>query len=747
MNKTKISRAVITPTYSGHFKFIKNYLNSFNEFLEDRDFPICFIIEKSEADEFEKIISRYKDKLNIRVCFLEDVFQKYGVKKTPAEILRKYGRLSFQTLKKFCGALYLEYDQFLLLDSESLLIKDTDMNKLFDDYFANPNFIATKVSERFEGYRDCFTFNYIDTVSKILGNSPEYWLVESYNWFYELRILKDLVDDYGNPFEIVKKAVLTNKFPDLEGVLECLLYYQYIVNNNHKYKYDIIVLNDVLPTYLGNEYKNFIKTFNSSKMNVCGLFEQFSRLLNSDNVEGFIKFINDYNLRVLRIENADGNYMLQKKLIENCDVRILASCQDNCFDYNIITNKDNIENCIVTPTYKGHFKYIHNYLKSFNKYALDKDNFCIYFVINASEYLPLKDIILKYNEILNIKILFFDNILENFNVNMSPDDLLNKYGRFSFQTLKKFYTMLYIGDNHRYLVVDSESMLVNETNMQDLFDRYFERPFIAYSVISCRTKSDNFFAEEVSNVDYVLKCGTDKWFLENFVWFYDYKILNNLCEDFGSPIELVDKVYAKQLTLPDTSNCGLFEICLYCNYVYMHNSIYNYNIINVDEQLCKYLPSRVIDKFKKDFFRLCNGGSGLLEHVMLCLTKSNVLLLAKMIKQMGFNIIRCDRTDAGNYKLQKQFMDIVQPSILAASQNHCFGLNATFKNRFRLLVTESKSFMKLQKHGRKFIVPFVFLWKFSWRMAEWAYEILLVLFYSVRFCISFVRNLKTIVRG
>ena len=39
--------------------------------------------------------------------------------------------------------------------------------------------------------------------------------------------------------------------------------------------------------------------------------------------------------------------------------------------------------CILTPTFVGHFQYLKNYLTSFNRNVLDKDNCIIYFIING----------------------------------------------------------------------------------------------------------------------------------------------------------------------------------------------------------------------------------------------------------------------------------------------------------------------------------------------------------------------------
>ena len=37
-----MNRCVITPTYKNHFPFIERYLESFEKYLQDKDFPIFF---------------------------------------------------------------------------------------------------------------------------------------------------------------------------------------------------------------------------------------------------------------------------------------------------------------------------------------------------------------------------------------------------------------------------------------------------------------------------------------------------------------------------------------------------------------------------------------------------------------------------------------------------------------------------------------------------------------------------------
>ena len=68
---------IVTPTFKGHFNFIKKYLESFDKFVEDKSsVRVCFIIDKEEFSEFKVIIEPYKDTCNIEVLFFDDVLIK-----------------------------------------------------------------------------------------------------------------------------------------------------------------------------------------------------------------------------------------------------------------------------------------------------------------------------------------------------------------------------------------------------------------------------------------------------------------------------------------------------------------------------------------------------------------------------------------------------------------------------------------------------------------------------------------------
>ena len=331
-----MQRAIITPTFRGHFKFIKNYLKSFDKYLIDRDFPICFIISKQEEQEFQQIILPYKEKLNLQIYFLEDILNKFGIEETPEELLVLYGRLSFQTIKKLYGALYIEPEQFLFLDSESMLIKPTNMNTLFEEYFKSPKFFVSRISNRRKTYNANFTYEFIRAITSLMGKEPEFYTTESYEWFYELRILKDSIKTLGEPIEVVRNYNMPDRYPNLEGILEALWYYQYLLYNN-RYGYKILITDDELEKYLSKDiYKTFNLNFNKSNFWQCGVMEVFSIFINKDNVNCFIELFNDYNLSVARMEWPENmiNIKYQNLFIEKTNINILASSQAHAINNN-----------------------------------------------------------------------------------------------------------------------------------------------------------------------------------------------------------------------------------------------------------------------------------------------------------------------------------------------------------------------------------------------------------------------------
>ena len=124
---------------------------------------------------------------------------------------------SFQTIKKFFSALYIGAEQFLVLDSESIMISNTNLNELFDRYFSMPEFFLSQVNDRPKKFKDGFTYAFVTLASELTHYPPIYWPLESYNWFLDLKILKKMIEQYGHLYDRICELKLPKKFHD-EGM-------------------------------------------------------------------------------------------------------------------------------------------------------------------------------------------------------------------------------------------------------------------------------------------------------------------------------------------------------------------------------------------------------------------------------------------------------------------------------------------------------------------------------------------------
>lgn len=326
---------------------------------------------------------------------------------------------------------------------------------------------------------------------------------------------------------------------------------------------------------------------------------------------------------------------------------------------------------IITPTFKDHFCYISKYLQSASKNIVDKEDVLFIFTISRDERLDFNKIIRNYEDDLNIKVYYFEQLLKKNNIEGKPSYLLDKYGKYSYQTLKKFYTMLE-RDCKKYLVLDSESMWMRSVRIDEIFKSYFRNPYLCGSVLESDNMSE-FTYGVMNNADFILEFKCDYWFLETFTWFYEINILDDMFARYGTPYQIIQRVYNRNGKDP-----GVFEIILYSNYIYINRERYGYKIINVAEELKQYLDDRLFQGYMEQYYEEYEGNCGLIERVMSLLNVENINPLICMLKDLNIGIIRSD-CSLKMLRIQKEFYDNMKPFVLAASQDHFFGENASKK--------------------------------------------------------------------
>uniref|UniRef100_UPI003562C7BC hypothetical protein n=1 Tax=Kluyvera ascorbata TaxID=51288 RepID=UPI003562C7BC len=92
--------ALITPTFIKHLSFIDKYLQSMDVYLLDKDIPIYLTIEEDSIDELYNITSKYNS-LNINIISFEMLLRENGINQKTDDLLKKYGKFCYQTIKKF----------------------------------------------------------------------------------------------------------------------------------------------------------------------------------------------------------------------------------------------------------------------------------------------------------------------------------------------------------------------------------------------------------------------------------------------------------------------------------------------------------------------------------------------------------------------------------------------------------------------------------------------------------------------
>ena len=387
--------------------------------------------------------------------------------------------------------------------------------------------------------------------------------------------------------------------------------------------------------------------------------------------------------------------------------------------------------CIITPTFSGHFCFIKKYLKSFDMYVEDKDDCVIYFVISKSEDTEFKKIISAYKNSLDIRVLFLEDILEHFSIPETPAMILSKYKKFSFQAIKKFYTMLYLENYKHFLVMDSETMWINKTNMKQMFDNFFSNPYIACSEIEKRPLFSKSNHHIVENINFLLNQNDNLWFIEQFMRFWDVKILKNLIKEYGTPYEMVLKLYDREMNLP--FHIGLFESCVYDQYIYHKLNKYGYKLLNFDKELENTIGESEIKKFKEKVENTYHGSCGMYEFFANFARGEMLKGLLHIYKKYNISIVRIEHSNK-NYIEQKYFLKQLKPNILTCSQNHAFGLNSNLLTPILVGCKISINYKGVEKHLKRITHPFKIL-------ITWISEFISIIYYIFKLILDLIINL------
>lgn len=227
-------------------------------------------------------------------------------------------------------------------------------------------------------------------------------------------------------------------------------------------------------------------------------------------------------------------------------------------------------NCILIPTYINHFKHVEKALKSINLFS--KETIDIYIVVTSNEESKLK--ITEYNNI-KTHILTLKDIISYLFTDID-EEFINRYEKFTFQSLKKLFSVYYVIKkiNYKYVyVLDSEALFIRPFSLSEIIDEYTKNKRVFYNSKQGHDRTQTKIAEKIfSN-----QIKPPGWLLENYLWIYEDIIVNDFLNDLFNNI-----------TLSTFENEMFIEI-IYYYYIFINKDKYNYTFVDSYESIKPYL--------------------------------------------------------------------------------------------------------------------------------------------------------------
>ncbi|EPO8466121.1 hypothetical protein ACUH7A_003479, partial [Yersinia enterocolitica] len=249
---------------------------------------IDIIISKDD----EELFKVYQEDEFCHVKYIEDLIREYShVDISAADLLRGIGKFRFQALKKILGVFFCETKLALVVDSETNIVRD--LNEMFKGGVENTTVLYSL--RKWDKIPESLTTSVRTEVNYLLGQSNDYWFFESFNWIYDVDLLKCMLASIEE--KLGKEWIFRNN-----PLFECQLYYQYAFNSQSQYQY--IRVEDLFIKHFGPSYgQKIIDRFWSSTFTFCGIIEYAAHLMTKDE---YISFVTNpeitHHLRLIRHE-------------------------------------------------------------------------------------------------------------------------------------------------------------------------------------------------------------------------------------------------------------------------------------------------------------------------------------------------------------------------------------------------------------------------------------------------------------
>lgn len=182
---------IVVPTYSGHYEFMKKFLDTFAINCIDKDnVTINLVISDNDNELFCQLILEYP-MLQIKIMIFRELVEKYdGVVIGEDDLLKSIGKFSYQSLKKLFGALETNNKQVCIFDSECLFIRKFKMRDYIDENINRYIYCSRMIYNR-----ECDNSHakYMQKImTELMDSTDQNWYLEVYLWVFRRDILLDL---------------------------------------------------------------------------------------------------------------------------------------------------------------------------------------------------------------------------------------------------------------------------------------------------------------------------------------------------------------------------------------------------------------------------------------------------------------------------------------------------------------------------------------------------------------------------
>ena len=307
MNDANLGRlTIVTPSFEKHIVQFGHLVESIAEHCLDLDaVHLIAVVERVNQDAFASLLARYP-RISSEIVLTEQVLEDFAIDATPGQFLRRVGKFTFQTIKKFGALLRAPSDWSLVLDSEGLFHKPFRALDLLRDYAERKYVFYTRTKPRTDLWRQSTGYDVTKNAGSALAmDSGDRWYMEYFHWFYETEKVRDLIRNrlWASFYELLRNP----KSGPIDH-FECILYYLYI-ERYHADEYQLIDLKAEIDALLPPE---IARRFNLAEL-PFSLFgnEYILNILRPEEVKCLRPLFDKYKLAFVRLEppSFDTRYL------------------------------------------------------------------------------------------------------------------------------------------------------------------------------------------------------------------------------------------------------------------------------------------------------------------------------------------------------------------------------------------------------------------------------------------------------